>query len=73
MATTKKRINISLSSDVEEAVSSLAKRDQVPAATKAGELLRRALELEEDEILEKIASLRDTKDAKFVFHDDVWK
>lgn len=39
MATSKKRINISVSDAVEEAVATLAKRDRVPQATKAAELL----------------------------------
>jgi hypothetical protein len=51
MATLKKRINISVSDAVEQAVSLLAKRDDVPQATKVTELLELALELEEDTFL----------------------
>jgi len=48
MSTTKQRINISLSTEVEEALVSLAERDQMPTATKAEDLMELALEQEED-------------------------
>ena len=47
MTTTKTRINISIPKDVKRALSLLAKRDQMPEATKATHLLERALEIEE--------------------------
>jgi hypothetical protein len=73
MATTKTRINVSLSDDVEKALVALAKRDQVPHATKAAELLRQALEIEEDRVFDVIASGRELVGAKFVAHKDAWK
>ena len=54
----KKRINISVTREVDAAVSSLAKRDRVPAATKVAHLLSLALEIEEDQVLDAIASNR---------------
>jgi hypothetical protein len=72
MATTKKRVNISVSKAVEDALGKLARRDEVPEATKAAELLRLAIELEEDKALDAIASERDTKKAKFVSHKKAW-
>ena len=72
MATTKARINVSLSSDVEHAIIALAKRDQVPEATKAAELLRIALEIDEDVVLDTIANERDRKGVKFVSHKSAW-
>lgn len=72
MSTTKTRINVSLSSDVERALTLLAKRDQVPEATKAAELLRTALEIDEDVVLDIIASTRNKKGAKFVSHKSAW-
>ena len=72
MATTKKRINITLPPAEEKAISQLAKRDQVPEATKAAELLRLALQIEEDEVWDRIASERDTPDAKFISHEKAW-
>ncbi len=68
MSTAKTRINISLPDEVKEALVELAKRDRVPAATKAGRLLEIGLELEEDLVWDKIAARRDTKDANFLSH-----
>ena len=73
MSTTKKRINISLSSETENILSRIAKRDMVPEATKATNLLELALEIEEDEIFDEIAETRDTKIAKFMSHSNAWK
>ena len=72
MSTTKSRINISLPSEVKEALASLAKRDQVPAATKAEHLLELGLEIEEDEAWDKIAAKRDTDKASFHAHSEVF-
>jgi len=72
MATTKKRINISLGKSEDDILSLLAKRDNVPKATKAVSLLRMAMELQEDIVLGEIARSRDTKDAKFISHEKVW-
>lgn len=71
MATTKRRVNVSLPDYVDEAVKKLAKRDNVPDATKALELIKIALEIEEDEILDEVAASRD-KDGAFVSHKDAW-
>ena len=72
MSTTKKRINISLSKELEKTIEKLAKRDEVPEATKASELLRLAIEIEEDAIWNEIAKERDTKSARFVSHKKAW-
>lgn len=73
MPTIKKRINISISKELDSALIKLAKRDQVPQATKAEHLLRFALELEEDNILNIIAQGRDTSSAKFMSHKVAWR
>jgi hypothetical protein len=73
MATTKKRLNITLPKEVEEALSFVAKRDNVPDATKATSLLTLALEIEEDAVLDHIAKKRDTKKTVYVSHKDAWK
>lgn len=73
MATTKKRMNISLSKELDTILKSIAKRDQMPQATKAEYLLRIALEMEEDEALDAIARKRDTRGATFVSHTNAWK
>lgn len=72
MATTKKRIIISLSKPIEQALELLAERDQVPQATKAVHLLETALEIEEDQIWNQVAEKRDTKNARFVSHKKAW-
>lgn len=72
MTTTKKRINLSIGSDVEKMLSMLAKRDAVPQATKAAELLRLALEIEEDQVWAAVAEKRDTKGAHFISHEKAW-
>jgi len=73
MATTKKRINISISKELDNALIRLAKRDEVPQATKAEHLLRFALEIEEDNTLNTIAEIRDTSSAKFISHKVAWR
>lgn len=72
MTTVKKRINLSIERDVEEMLKRIAKRDRVPQATKAAELLRLALEIEEDQIWAALAQKRDTKSARFVSHEKAW-
>ena len=73
MPTTKKRINISISKELDNALIKLAKRDQMPQATKAEHLLRFALEMEEDNILNTIAEGRDSSSTKFVSHKVAWR
>jgi hypothetical protein len=72
MPTTKTRINITLPKIAEMALFKVAKRDNVPTATKASELLQIALEIEEDQVWDDIASKRDSNKAKFVSHDQAW-
>ena len=72
MPTTKKRINVSISKDLDEALSLVAKRDGVPEATKAAELLRLGLEIDEDMLLEQIASERYKTAKKFLSHKAMW-
>ena len=61
-----------MSGNLEEALEKIAKRDQVPPATKAIELLKIAIELEEDQIWDSIASRRDSNNAKFFSHKKAW-
>ena len=68
MSTTKSRLNISLPDDVKKALLNIAKRDQMPAATKAVRLM----EIEEDEIWDKIASSRDNKNTIFHSHLEIF-
>lgn len=73
MPTDKTRINVSLPAHVEKILDRLAKRDDIPRATKALELIRSAMETDEDEIWDALASQRDVKKAKFVSHSSAWK
>lgn len=73
MTTSKKRINISVSPQVEEAVVALAERDRVPHATKVSELLSLALEIEEDTYFAYIAKERLATKTTWVDHKNVWK
>ncbi len=73
MPTLKNRINISVSKEVDRALTALAKRDCMPLATKASELLNLALELEEDSAWDILARQRDTKGVRFLTHEEVWK
>lgn len=73
MPTTKHRINVIIPADIEQSLSALARRERVPEATKASELLRLAIELEEDRVWDNLARERDTKGAKFISHKKVWR
>ena len=72
MPTIKHRINVSLSDPLEKALIYLAKRDRVPQATKAADLLKLAIEIEEDSAWDRMASARDTKKARYVTHTKAW-
>lgn len=73
MPTTKKRINICVSEEMDEALERLAKRDEEPVATKAAGLLKTALEIEEDRYFEALARERDTKQTRWVSHKNAWR
>lgn len=73
MATTKKRINISVSKELDEVLERLATRDQMPQATKAEHLLRLAVEIEEDEVFEAIVREREAKKGKIIPHALAWR
>lgn len=72
MPTSKKRINISVPNETEEVLALLAKRDCVPVATKALQLIEVALEIDEDDVWGRIIAARDTPDADYISHEEVW-
>lgn len=72
MSTAKSRLNISLPDDTKKVLLSVSKRDQMPAATKAVRLMEIGLEVEEDDIWDKIAAKRDLKNSKFHPHSKVF-
>ncbi|OGN09960.1 MAG: hypothetical protein A3J46_04490 [Candidatus Yanofskybacteria bacterium RIFCSPHIGHO2_02_FULL_41_11] len=73
MPTTKTRINISLSDDIIRALTSLAGRDHVPKATKAARLLEIALEIEEDQVWNKLAEKREADKSPYLSHKKAWQ
>ncbi|MBL7045148.1 MAG: hypothetical protein ISR98_00930 [Parcubacteria group bacterium] len=73
MATTKKRVNISLPKWAEEALKKLAKRDEMPTASKAAELIKTAIEIEEDQVWDQLANERLKNSKGFISHEDAWK
>lgn len=72
MATTKQRLNITLSKEMDWALNKIAKRDRVPVATKAAELIYKALIIEEDSVWLELIKERDKKGVKFISHEKAW-
>jgi len=73
MPTLKQRLNITTDRGMRSVLARIAKRDCVPLATKAAELLRNALELEEDQYFTKIAEHRLAQKVKRIPHHLAWK
>lgn len=73
MPTLKRRLNLTLPKEIDDSLKFLATRDEVSQAYKAVDLLKIALEIEEDFYFNALAEKRDTKNAKFLSHKDVWK
>ena len=57
---------------MERALTRIAAREDLPLASATLSLLGRALELEEDIALEKIAALRLRKGGRLLSHKEVW-
>ena len=73
MATAKRRLNITLSPEVDALISMIAVRDHVPEATKVSELLTISLALEEDKAFSLLGDARmNEKGTKWLSHKDVW-
>ncbi len=72
MPTSKKRINITLPKHVALFLKQIALRDDVPEATKARELIEKALLIEEDEFFSRLADERVKNNAGFVSHEEFW-
>lgn len=73
MPSKKKRINLSVSTELNKAIETLARRDEISATTKALELIERGLQIEEDDVWEAVANSRDKKGAKYLSHKELWK
>ena len=72
MPTTKQRINLSVTPEMGSALEELADRDQTSVSTKALDLLRIALEIEEDRIFTDMVKAREKVKGKFISHDEAW-
>ncbi|HEX3034487.1 MAG TPA: antitoxin, RHH family protein [Thermodesulfobacteriota bacterium] len=68
------RINIVLEKPIYEAIKRIAKKEGVSISLKARDLLREALEIHEDRILEDIAYEREKtfNRKKALTHDEMW-
>jgi len=73
MASTKKRLNISLTEDLDNTLNRLAHRDGVPLDVKIAELLRMGLETEEDVFLDHIATKRYKISGVKLSHEKAWQ
>ena len=73
MTTTKRRLNITLSPDIEKIITYIAKRDCVPEATKVSELLKVSLAMEEDKVFSVLSDKRLKEKCKKVTHKEIWK
>lgn len=68
----KKRIYISVSSEVEKALGLISVEKNTPVASVASILLEQAIELEEDKIWDQVVSERKITNKKFYSHKKVW-
>lgn len=68
--TKKKRINVSLRDSTIVYLEQIALRDQMPPATKAAELIEKALEIEEDAYLSRIGDERASEDVTYIPDSD---
>lgn len=73
MVTKHPRLNVTLSPEIMGLLSMLAKKEDKSLSSIASELLEEALELREDIYFSKLAAERDTPDAVWISHEDVWK
>ena len=72
MATAKTRINISVSKLTRDVLRALAKRDQMPVASKVTDLVEEAIEIEEDRMLSAVSDARLKGKVRWLSHKTVW-
>jgi hypothetical protein len=72
MPTTKTRINLSVTPELNKILEKLADRDQTSVSAKTLELVRVALEIEEDLALLQAVQVREKIKGKFIAHDVAW-
>jgi hypothetical protein len=69
------RINVVLEKPMYEAIKRIAKKEGISISLKARDLLREALEVEEDRLLEDIAREREKTFTRksALTHEEIWK
>lgn len=73
MPTMKKRLNITLDRETEQGINILAKHKKQPKATIGADLLRKALELQEDLAWARFAEeRRKSHKGRYLTHEEVW-
>ena len=72
MPTQKQRINLTVPDDLNKVLVALAKRDDATVATKTIDLVRVALEIEEDIQLTALANARASQPGKPISHKQAW-
>jgi hypothetical protein len=74
MPTQNPRINIVLDNSLYQNVRFLARKDNISLSAKVRDLLKEALEIQEDIALSEFAEKRDVSwnDPEALTHDDVW-
>lgn len=73
MPSNKTRINLTVPAVMERDLQRIARREDRSLATTALDLLRLALDIEEDGDLLQIAKQRDKKNIVFISHARAWK
>ncbi|NOS67094.1 MAG: hypothetical protein HOO67_01875 [Candidatus Peribacteraceae bacterium] len=67
------KLTVTVIGDTAFYLKKAAQRDKIALEKKASKLLKLGLETEEDMILaRRISEPRDTKDAKFISHEEFW-
>ena len=72
MPTLKKRINITVTDEMEAMLEAMAKKADVPVATKANQLLEEIIEMHEDDIWTDLAEERLKRKEKTIPHEEAW-
>ena len=73
MPTKKPRLNITLDPKMILTLSGLAKKKHKSVSSLATELIEDALERDEDIVLSRLATIRDSDNVKTISHKDAWK
>jgi hypothetical protein len=73
MPTTLPRVNLTVPKEINKILFQLAKRDQMSVSAKTLELIKQAIEIEEDEMLIKIADKRLKDKRPLVPFEKGWK